>query len=58
MLVFSRQLGRKEEALSNYLMALHTYELASGKKSTSYVSTLANLGDVTFENCDLVAIHV
>lgn len=40
------QLGRKEEALSNYLMALHTYELASGKKSTSYVSTLANLGDV------------
>ena len=39
------QLGNKDEAMSNYISALHTYEDVQGKKSTSYVSTLANLGN-------------
>ena len=42
------------------MMALHTYELASGKKSTSYVSTLANLGDddVNVESSSIVIRNV
>lgn len=30
--------------MDNYILALHTYEEVQGKRSTSYVSTLANLG--------------
>ena len=40
------QLGNKDEAMKNYLAALHIYEEVSGKKSPSYVSTLANLGEL------------
>ena len=38
------QLGNKDDAMNNYIAALHTYEDVQGKKSTSYVSTLNNLG--------------
>lgn len=40
------QLGNKDEALSNYIASLHVYEAVSGKKSPSYISTLANLGEL------------
>ena len=40
------QLGNKDEALSNYIASLHVYEAVSGKQSPSYISTLANLGEL------------
>ena len=45
LFISTSQLGNKDEAMSNYISALHTYEDVQGKKSTSYVSTLANLGN-------------
>ena len=48
MRLLTNQLGNKDEAMKNYLAALHIYEEVSGKRSSSYVSTLANLGEL---NC-------
>ena len=37
--------------MDNYIAALHTYEEVQGKRATSYVSTLANLGEGRVHAC-------
>jgi tetratricopeptide (TPR) repeat protein len=48
--LMNKMLGNSDAAMTKYTEALHAYSDLVGKKHTSYISTLANLG----KKCDRV----